>query len=183
MAATFAWCEDHGPITAGHGTTRDGFGADTNYPVNVNWKNADDTNATVYSSVPIGPPPAASFEKYQYGKFSGSFNQISSAKWTSHDDADAFGANITLKGLVSSTYQQPSAALNSLLTVDFTSQVLAASGQAVLFSAVGPEGGVPSATLEQAGYTQYLISQLSIAAGVTPGDTAQVTSKLTYNEN
>ncbi len=44
MAATFHWAEDNGTQTGSplHGTTRNGFGADTNYPTDVNWKTADD---------------------------------------------------------------------------------------------------------------------------------------------
>lgn len=185
MPATFHWAEDHGTATGSpvHGTTRDGFGADTNYPVNCNWKSADDTNATVYTAAPIGPPPAASYEKFQYGHFTGTFSQISSCKWTAHDDATAFGANIALKGTVTSTYTTPAQTNNAALTTDFTSQVAVASGLAVLFSTVGPEGGSPTATLSAAGYSQYLVSQLQITAGVAGGDTAQVTLKIQYQEN
>jgi hypothetical protein len=184
MAATFNWCEDHGAQTGSplHGTTRDGFGADTNYAVNCNWKATDDTNVTAYSAAPIGPPPAFSMPKYQYGHISGAFNQISACKWTAHDDVTAFGANIALHGAVTSTYATPTAADKSF-AIDFTSQVAVAGGQAVNFSTTGPEAAGPTSTLSAEGYTQYLASQLAITAGVAPGDTAQVTTKIQYNEN
>jgi hypothetical protein len=86
MAATFNWCEDNGAATGSpaKGTTRSGFGADTHFATDVNWKNADDCTAntgTVYSASPI-VAGNNSFTKYQYGKFSGTFNQILNCKWS-----------------------------------------------------------------------------------------------------
>jgi hypothetical protein len=183
MAAVVQWCEDHGAVSSGHGTTRDGFGADTNYPVNCNWKKADDTNVTAYSAAPLDPPSSNSYEKFQYLHFVSGFNQISAGKWTAHDDATAFGSGIALKGTVSSTYTLPATTANSALTTTFTSQVAVASGLSVSFHTTGPEGGSPTSTLSAAGYSQYLVSQMQISAGVAPGDTAQVTVKAQWNEN
>jgi hypothetical protein len=187
MAATFHWCEDNGAQTGSplHGTTRSGFPADTHYPTDVNWKNADDCTAnggTAYSAAPIGPPAANSYTKYQYGHFiGGSFNQISAGLFA--HTVTAFGSNITLKGTATSTYATPTTATNAALTTDMTTAIAISSGLAVNFSTTGPEGAGPASTLSADGYTQYLATQLQIAAGVAPGDTAQVTLTLGYNEN
>lgn len=183
MAATANWCEDHGAATGSpaRGTIRDGFGADTNYAVNCNWKTADDTNVTAYSAAPIGNPDC-SYEKYQYIKFGGTFTSISGVKWTCHNNPHDLAYPdsledpplIALKGKVSSTYATPSRTLNTSLTTDFTKQVWAYLGLPVLLSTTGPEAADPSETLTAAGYTQYLISQLQVPAPGT-GLTASVT--------
>jgi hypothetical protein len=186
MTATYHWCEDNGAATGGHGTTRSGFPADTHYATDCNWKNIDDCTSnggTAYSSSPI-TAGNNSYTKYQYLHFiGGTFNQISSCKFTAHDDASAFGAGLTLKGTVSTTYATPATGVNAALTTDFTSQVAVASGIAVLFSTTGPEGAGPASTLAADGYTQYFATQLQTAGGAAPGDTNQVTLKVQYNEN
>jgi hypothetical protein len=189
MAATFNWCEDNGAATGSpaHGTTRSGFGADTHYQTDVNWKTADDCTAnsgTPYSSAPITSGSGNySYPKYSYGKFTGSYNQISSGKWTAHDDSTTFASNIVLIGKVTSTYTTPSTA-TAIGGTNFTSQVPVASGLTVLFSPNGPEDSSPVSTYGSGtAYTQYLVSQLQLSGNVSPGDTAQVTAKLQYNEN
>src|SRR5579862_10059373 len=109
MSATFHFCEDNGTQTGSpvHGTTRSGFGADTNFATDVNWKNADDCTAnsgTAYSAAPI-TAGNNSYTKYQYGHFSGTFNQILNAKWSAHTSpAGALATGLTLHGKVTSTY-------------------------------------------------------------------------------
>jgi hypothetical protein len=185
MAATFNWCEDNGTATGSpaHGTTQSGFGADTHYPTDVNWKSVDDNTAnsgTAYSSSPI-QAGNNSFEKWQYGHFSGSFNQISSGLWA--HTATSFGTGLTLKGVVTSTYTTPATATNANLTVNMTSAIAIGSGQAVNFSTTGPYAASPTSTLSAAGYTQYLVCQLQTTTSAAAGDTAQVTLTLQYNEN
>lgn len=187
MAATFNWCEDNGPLTSSHGAYQYGFGTDTNFPINVNWKNADDcqtgASGTVYSAAPIGPPPANSFTKYQYGKFSGAFNQISAGLFA--HTLTSFGSNITLKGVVTTAFATPATSANAALTTDMTAPISISSGLAVNFSTQGPYGSGSSTgtVLAASGYSQYCATQLQIAAGVAAGDTAQVTITLQYNEN
>lgn len=185
MSATFNWCEDNGAATGSpsHGTTRSGFGADTNYPTDVNWKNVDDNtvnSGTAYSASPI-TYGNNSFTKYQYGHFSGSFNQISAGLFA--HTATAFGTGLTLKGTVTSTYATPATTTNAALTTDMTSAISIGSGLAVDFSTTGPEAASPATTLSAAGYSQYLATQLQTTTSAAPGDTAQVTLTFQYNEN
>src|SRR5579859_1126702 len=68
MAATFEFEEDNGAATGSplKGTTRTGARTD------VNWKNIDDST-TAYSSSPI-TAGNNSFDKWQFGHFSGTYN-------------------------------------------------------------------------------------------------------------
>lgn len=185
MAATFNWAEDNGAQTGSplHGTTRSGFAADTHFPTDVNWKNADDntTNSgTAYTAAPI-VAGTNSFEKFQYAQFSGSFNQILNAKWA--HTAGTLGSNLTLNGVVTSTYSTPSTTTNAALTTDMTTAISIGSGASVSFKATGPEAASPTSTLAVAGYSQYLVTQLVTASGAAAGDTATVTLTLQYDEN
>lgn len=185
MAATFNWCEDNGSATGSpaHGTTQSGFGADTHYPTDVNWKNVDDntTNSgTAYSSSPI-TAGNNSYEKFQYGHFTGTFNQVLSGLYA--HTATAFGTGLTLKGTVTSSYTTPSTTANSNLTTDMTSAISIGSGLGVNFSTTGPYAASPTSTLSAAGYTQYLVTQLQTTGSAAAGDTAQVTMTLQYQEN
>lgn len=182
MSATFNWCEDNGALTSSHGTTQSGFGADTHFPTDVNWKNVDDNtvnSGTAYSASPI-TYGNNSFTKYQYGKFTGTFNSVFSGLFA--HTLTAFGTGLTLKGTVTSTYAAPSATTNAALTTDMTSAISIASGLAVQFSTTGPYTGA-GASITAAGYSQYLATQLQTTTSAAAGDTAQVTLTLQYNEN
>jgi hypothetical protein len=188
MAATFNFCEDNGASTGSpaHGTTRSGFGADTHFATDVNWKNIDDCTAnsgTVYSSAPI-VAGNNSFTKYQYGHFTGTFNQILNGLWSAHT-AGSLGAGLTLHGKVQSSYTTPATTTDSGMSspTDFTSVVAIGSGLAVNFSTTGPEAASPTSTLSAAGYTQYLASQMQTTTSAVAGDTATVTTTLRYDEN
>lgn len=187
MAATFTWCEDNGAATGSpaHGTTRTGF--TTGSSTDRNYKNVDDcTNnaGTVYSASPI-TAGNNSFTKYLYGKFSGTFNQISAGLWSLRTaPAGALATGLTLKGTVTSTYATPATTANAALTTDYTSAPVAiGSGLAVSFSTTGPEAASPTSTLSAAGYTQYLAGQLQTSGSAAPGDIATITETLQYNEN
>ena len=175
MAATFEWNEDNGAATGSpaKGTTR------TTAVTQVNWKNTDNV-ATAYTASPINAG-SNSYTKYQCGKFTGTFNQISAGLWA--HTAGALGTGLTLKGVVTSTYATPGTTANASLTVDMTSVIAIGSGQAVSFSTVGPEGASPTTTLAAAGYTQFLATQLQTTSSAAAGDTATVTLTLQYNEN
>lgn len=174
MAATFEYQEDNGTQTGSplKGTTRN------TAVTQVNWKNIDDV-ATVYSTSPI-TDGNNSYTKYQFGRFTGAFNQISAAVWA--HTAGVLGAGLTLKGVVTSTYATPSTVANAALTQNMTSVISIGSGQSVSFSTTGPEGAGPTSTLTASGYTQYLATQLQ-TSGAAAGDTATVTLTLQYNEN
>lgn len=179
MPATFAWGEDNGTQTGSplKGTTRNESRTERNY------KNIDDST-TAYTSSPI-TAGNNSFSKYQFGKFSGSYNQILNGKWSGHTaPAGALATGLTLKGAVTSTYATPSTVANAALTTDFTTAVAIGSGLTVNFAASGPENASPSATLSSGGgYTQYLVTQLQTTVSAVAGDMATITETLQYDEN
>lgn len=175
MAATFDWQEDNGTQTGSplKGTTR------TTARTEVNWKNIDDST-TAYSSSPI-TAGSNSYHKYQFGAFSGTYNQISAGLWA--HTAGALGTGLTLVGKVTTTYATPATSALSGST-DMTSVIAIGSGQAVQFGATGPEAaGKASSTTSNPAYTQYLVSQLQTTGSAAAGDTATVTLTLQYNEN
>jgi hypothetical protein len=177
MAATFEFMEDNGAATGSptKGASR------TAARVECNWKNVDDST-TLYSTSPISAGNN-SFDKWQFGHFSGSYNQISSGLWA--HTAGVFGTGLTLKGKVApSAYTTPAVAANAALTVDMTTAIAIGSGQVVQFGATGPEtGGKATSTTSNPAYTEWLTTQLQTTIAAAPGDTATVTLTLQYAEN
>lgn len=175
MAATFEYNEDNGAATGSpaQGTTRN------TAVTQVNWKNVDDV-ATAYTTSPI-TAGNNSYTKYQFGKFTGTFNQISAGLWA--HTAGVLGTGLTLKGVVTSTYATPSTTANAALTTDMTSVIAITSGATVLFSTTGPQAASPTSTLSAAGYTQYLATQLQTTVSAAAGDIGSITLTLRYNEN
>lgn len=183
MAATFAWNRDTGTQTGSptKGTTRSTGVTDTN------WKNTD-TYATAYSAAPISAG-SNSYEIWNFGVFSGTFNEISAGLFA--HTATAFGTGLTLKGTPACTgdgdrllYTTPSTTANANLTTDMTSAISIGSGVAVCFGATGPEATGKAATMTtNPCYTNYLTTQLQTSGSAAAGDTATVTLTLQYNEN
>lgn len=176
MAATFDWQEDHGAATGSpaKGTTR------TTGVTQVNWKNIGDVS-TAYSSSPI-TAGNNSFIKYQFGAFSGTFNQISGGLFA--HTAGALGTGLTLVSRIGdSIYATPaSTALGS--STDITSVIAIGSGAAVLFGATGPEAtGKAASMTTNPCYSQYIATQLQTTTSAAAGDTATVTLTLRYLEN
>lgn len=174
MAATFEYNEDNGAATGSpaKGTTRN------TAVTQVNWKNTDDV-ATAYGSSPI-TAGNNSYTKYQFGKFTGTFNQISAGKWA--HTAGTPGTGISLYGAVTSTYATPATTANGALS-DISTITAIGSGATVNFSTTGPEAASPTSTLSAAGFTQYLATQLRTTGSASQGDTATLTLTLQYNEN
>jgi len=183
MAATFEFERDTGTQTGSptKGTTR------TTAVTDTNWKNTD-TFGTAYSAAPI-TAGNNSFEIWNFGKFSGSFNQILSGLFA-HTSV-AFGTGLTLKGIPACTgdgdrllYTTPSATANTNLTVDMTSAISIGSGVGVCFGATGPEAtGKATSMATNPCFTNYLTTQLQTTSSAAAGDTATVTLTLQYNEN
>lgn len=178
MAATFSWAEDTGTATGSpaKGTTR------TDPVTNTNWKNIDDST-TPYTSAPI-TAGNNSFEKWDFGHFSGSYTSISAGLWA--HTSGTFGSGLTLKGKVAPTggYTTPSTAANANLSVDMTTAIAIGSGQAVQFGGTGPEAaGKATSTTDNPAYTQYLTTQLQTTVAAAPGNTATATMTLQYDEN
>jgi len=183
MAATFEFEEDNGASTGSpaKGTTR------TAARTEVNWKNIDDST-TAYSSNPI-TAGNNSYQKNQFGHFSGTFNQILSGLFA--HTATAFGTGLTLKGVPACSsdgtrylYVTPSTTADTNLTTDMTSAISIGSGVGVFFGATGPEAtGKASSMTTNPCYTNFLTTQLQTTSSAAAGDTAQVTLTLQYQEN
>ena len=178
FAATFEFEEDNGAAagTPPKGTTRTAARTD------CNWKNIDDST-TAYTSSPV-TAGNNSFEKWQFGHFSNTYNQILAGLFA-HTAGD-LGTGLTLKGKVAPTggYTAPSTGVNANLTVDMTAAISIGSGQAVQFGATGPEAsGKAASTTQNPAYTEWLVTQLQTTTGANPGDTATVTLTLEYQEN
>lgn len=192
MAATVTICEDNGTATGSppKGTTRHGFGADTDNPTNCNWKTVDDSGAseTAASAAQIGRP-GNSREKWQYLRFAGTFTRISNVRWTCHHNiitqfVTAAPYLIKLMGAVGIPYTTPSTTLNANLTTEFTGGVSANQGLPVSLSTTGPEDVAPVAELTTAGYTVYLVSQVQVPAGAanTSGSSNTMTQMVVWDE-
>ena len=183
MAATFEWNRDTGAATGSpaKGTTRTVAVTDTN------WKNTD-TYATAYSAAPI-TAGNNSFEIWNFGKFTGTFNTILSGLFA--HTATAFGTGLTLKGPPACTgdgdrllYTTPSTTTNAALTTNMTTPIAIGSGVSVCFGATGPEAtGKAASMTTNPCYTNYLTTQLQTTGSAVAGDTATVTLTLEYQEN
>jgi len=184
LAATFEFNRDTGTAAGSpaKGTTR------TTAVTDTNWKSSD-TYATAYTAAPI-VDGTNSFEIWNFGKLSGTWNNISAGLF-SHT-ATALGTGLTLKGAPACTttsgltYTTPSATANTNLTTNMTSVTAIASGVAVFFGITGPEAATMAATAAVATgstvYTNYLTTQLQ-TSGASAGDTATVVLTLQYAEN
>jgi hypothetical protein len=182
MAATFNWCESNGPLVSGHGTTRSGFGASTAYATDCNWKATDNCTAnggTPYTAAPI-IAGQNSFEKFQYGKFTGTYTTISNGLFA--HTSGSLGVGLSLKGTVTTSYTSPSQTANTALTTDMTTPVAISSGAAVLFGA--DPSTASSATLASGGgYSQYFVTQLQTENTAGPGDIPTCNLVFSYQEN
>ncbi len=183
MAATFEWQEDNGTQTGSptKGTTRTGTRAE------VNWKNIDDST-TAYTSNPV-TAGSNSFEKWQFGRFTGTFNLILGGLFA--HTAGVLGTGLTLKGTPACTndasrllYTTPSTTANALLTTDMTTVIAIGSGVGVCFGATGPEAtGKATSMATNPCFTNYLTTQMQTAGSAAAGDSATVTLTLQYQEN
>lgn len=178
MPSTFHWAEDNGAQTASaSGSLR---GATRTFGVaQVNWKNTDDVN-TVYSSSPISAG-SNSFPKYQFGIFSGTFNQISNCLFQ-HTTGDFTQPGFTLAFTGTSGYLTPAVTTLAGTTVNLTSTGLLSTGIPLLLGTTGPEHA-RATTLPNTGYTSYLTTQLQTTAAAGPGDTPTITLSLRFDEN
>ena len=173
MTAVAVFQEDNGAATGSpaKGTTRANAG-------NVDWKSVDDIATGRASATIIAGE--VSFPKYQFVKFTGTFNQISAGKFA--HTAGTLGTGLTLVDKITSTYATPArVALTG--STDITAVTPIASGQSVNFHTTGPEGASPTSTLSAAGYSQYLVTQLQTATNAAAGDIGNQTLTFQWNEN
>lgn len=184
-AASFQFCEDNGAAVGSpaRGTTR------TTGVSQLNWKSADDVNS-VYSTVPV-TAGQNSYEKNQFGVFTGSFNEIKSGIW--QHVSGVFGAGLILKGYITGAnfYTTPSQATNSNLLFDMTSTGLLSTGYAVRLGIGGPNltgkgtatTGTVVAPWGATAYTEYITTQLQTTVAASAGDTTSVTFTFQWTEN
>lgn len=172
MAATAQWYEDNGQAT---GSPRKG--STRSLSSRGDFKSVDDTS-TPYGNARI-IAGQNSFHKYRFVKFSGSFNQLSNAKFAHTSGSLTSGVNIV--GKVTSQYDTPSRSDLGGAT-DISSVTNIDSGMPVLFSAVGPEGSA-SQTLSAPGYSQYCVTQLKTSSSAQPGDISEQIFTLQWDEN
>jgi hypothetical protein len=182
-AATFEFEEDNGTATGApaKGTTRTAARTEANY------KNIDDAT-TAYTSNPI-TAGNNSYQKPQFGHFSGTFNQILSGLWA--HTAGVPGTGATLKSIKAMTadadrwlYTTPATSADTNLTTDATTAIAIGSGVAVWFGATGPEAtGKAASMTTNPCYTNFLTTQLQTTGSMPAGDMASQTWTLQYQEN
>jgi hypothetical protein len=189
MAATFQFCQDNGAAvgTPARGTTR------TTGVTNVNWKSADSA-ATLYSTAPV-TAGENSYTIYQFGVFTGTYNEVKSGIWQHTYGANGvgFGAGLTLKGYISGSglFATPAQTANSALLFDMTSSGALSTGYTVRLGINGPEHtgkGVSTtgATVSPWGataYTEYIATQLQTTTSAAAGDTTSQTFTFQWTEN
>lgn len=177
MALTFEYDEDNlaGPTTT-HGLTQ------------TDWKNVDDT-----TTAPTASPIVVtnnSYEKWQFGHFTGTYNQIEAGLFA--HTVGAIGANITLKGFTAmgvdgdrELYTTPSTTTNANLSFTDNPVIAITAGRAVFFGLTGPTSAGKAATLTTGPpfWTNYLVTQLQTATGAAAGDITTVTLALRYDES
>lgn len=175
MASTFIWGEENGTATAGiSGANR---GATRTFGVsNVNWKNADDTT-TAYSSSPI-TAGNNSYGKYQFGVFSGSFNQISNV--VINHTGGSFGAGLKLAFTGTSGYATP--ATTTAAWADLTLTGLLSTGLPLLLGMTSPTTAHKT-TLTTTGYTAFIATQLQSTISASAGDTSTVFLAVSFDES
>ena len=184
MAATFAFDEDTGTQTGSPAR-----GATTTTGVtDVNWKNSG-VIGTAYTAAPI-TAGNNSFEKWIFGHFSGSYNQILNGLFA--HTAGTCGTGVTLYGPAACTgdgdrplYTTPSATTNNTACpTNMTSAISIGSGVAVCFGASAPSAtGKAASTTSNPAYTNFLPTQLRTASNAAAGDIASLTLTLQYDEN
>ena len=176
MSAIAEWYEDNGAATGtpAKGATRTKTGDNNSRSDFVAVDSATATKAT--SRIIAGKN---SFQKYRFVKFSGTFNEVSSAKFA--HTAGALGAGLSIVGKVTSAYATPSSnALQGVVNISAPTQIN--NGMDVQFSTTGPEGATAN-KLTAAGYTQYIVTQLQTQASAAKGDIGDMTMTLQWNEN
>lgn len=176
MTAIAEWYEDNGAATGApaKGATRTKTGDNNSRSDFVAVDSATATKAT--SRIIAGQN---SFHKYRFVKFSGTFNEVSAAKFA--HTAGSLGSGLSIVGKVTSTYATPARdALAGATNISTSTQIN--NGMNVQFSTTGPEGAAAN-KLTAAGYSQYLVTQLQTQNTAAKGDIGDMTMTLQWNEN
>lgn len=173
MPATVVWQEDNGTATGSPAK-----GATRANATQVDWKSVDDISTPRASATIIAGQH--SFHKYQFVRFTGTFNSISAGKFA--HTAGTLGTGLTLVDKITSTYATPARTVMTGST-NISAVTAINSGQDVNFSTTGPEAAAPTSTLSAAGYTQYIATQLQTTSATAAGDIGNQTLTFQWNEN
>jgi hypothetical protein len=177
MAATFQWAETNGAVSPPAGET---VGR-----TDCNWKNIDDST-TAYSSSPITAGNNG-YDKFSYGKFTSSWNQITNCKYGV--SATSVGANTTLTGAKTMaaaadrvSYRTP---VKTATATNSTTFATTSVDRTLYLSKTSPDdaGCTTSISAGGTGYTCYMYTFLATTGSAAAGDTSQVTFTLQYDEN
>lgn len=187
MSATFQFFEHNGApgqalAIAGTPTT------------SVNWKSVDDI-ATSYNvaALVVG---TNSFEKWQYGRFTGAYTQLLNGRLA--HTAGNLPAGVSLFGPPTMTadvdrriYRTPARTegSGSRELASFTAVTAIGQGSSVWFGlgSPGASGKVPAfgppASTDALAYTNYLVTQIRVGDAALPGVSQPITLTFRFDEN
>lgn len=161
MAATFSFGESNGA-----GEVKADLGS-----AGTLWayKSADTSGTTDYVTNPI-TRGNNSYEKYIYGKFTGTFNQIQNIKFWGASTVPQAGVTMFAVSTQAAGYATPATS-----TVKTGANQMPQAGNQL---SVGP-------TLSASGYSNYVIAQMRTDATSVVGDvaTAGLQATISYDEN
>lgn len=172
MAATTTWYEQNGTASGSPA------GGTPTVVTTCDWKSVDSAT-TSRAAAPVAAGEN-SYNKFNYVKFSGTFNEISDVLFA--HTAGTLGSGITLKGKISSTYTTPATTALSDST-DITATSAIADGMSVDLSTTGPNGTSHASSQTSECYTQYIITQVQTTSAAAAGDSGTATLTVQYNEN
>ena len=172
MAATTTWYEQNGAAAGSPA------GGTPSVVTACDWKSVDDTT-TSRASAPVAAG-SNSYNKHNYVKFSGAFNEISDVLFA--HTAGTLGTGISLKGKISSTYTTPSTSAMTGAT-DITATSAISDGMPVDLSTTGPNGTTHASSQTSECYTQYIITQVQTTSSAIAGDSGVAVLTVQYNEN
>lgn len=172
MAATTTWYEQNGTASGSPA------GGTPTVVTTCDWKSVDSAT-TSRAAAPVAAGEN-SYNKFNYVKFGGVFNEISDVLFA--HTAGTLGSGITLKGKISSTYTTPATTALSDST-DITATSAIADGMSVDLSTTGPNGTSHASSQTSECYTQYIITQVQTTSAAAAGDSGTATLTVQYNEN
>jgi hypothetical protein len=184
MTITAEIWEDSGAVLAGHGTTRISVN-------NIGWNYVGTPETTDYAYNPIPRSEFStrlSYTKWNYLKISGTYPTGSRMRLKITGDpngAPPVGydgtTGITLKYAITSTYTFPTNAAYPGMTTYVPGEIILP----IQWNAIGPEStplAGPHMTTNTTYYSQYLVTQIEVAAGTDYGNIGEINIMLMMDE-
>jgi hypothetical protein len=186
MSATFDIGEINGssgsPTIVTLGSIYTGGSGNNVAATDTNWKSVDNcstgSGGTAYTANPV-QAGQNSYTKSQFFRFSGSFNSISNL--VVYQTSGTLGTGLTLIGSTAESY-----ATNSTSTLSGTNMDATSSGSPIgplNMSTTSPTSGTFGSTLTAPGYSELFLSQLQTTISASPGNTAEITFTISYQES